>query len=1051
MSASPPPWAFGAVAIDAAGDPHLAPGVHLRVFTAPAFGLPIRPFVVYRATDQGAQRLLREQLHHDITWVDRRGRVRTLPFEVTPENPVTGHIPRGPGQRAIAVGLGGAGSGGQLHPEGLAMVAPRPGAQGELRLEAFIDGPAGRRVVGAREAAPYQLAAPDLHGVVVSGAGVVRTAFWLSADVSMVDKLEPAFLLDLPVPKAARYEGLPDAPSRAIDRVKRGAPQRFGLHDDPTVSGPAAAAPATADDELKRVGPLAEEVFPALDRALNDLSQRPAALRTAQTLSEGALTGSVAQADVACLRAVLAGTADPGMGRFLGFLDVDTLPVESGATFVLYFVRAFLAFDPAELEPIEALAALLSGGVLTADLSPPGLPFSVPKRSADGLLVFDYTVPVVVFMGASPDRPLAPVLSAPLAPSAQVGPTGEAPAVTLDGQGPWNADFLPPEARREVVLPLSSLVAAPTLAIARKDASGLTSMNDHHPVSGRALALVPAVPSDAVVTGAGRWADRAAPEGALHYRVAQADWFGRWSEFSTRAVPGKVRPPPPAPVFELHYALASATPLDDAPRFGALRVRLNVPRVDDLAAGSRLLVRAKVTAVVGGLTVNVEAPLPSPSARTLDVLIPGPAGLIPRAGQVEATVNARWNDGVLDGPLGEPQQKLLPDPRPPAALVLDPILRYSARPDATGRARVVLEWDAPAGARYRVYNTDETRLRSALGEASTAGSALATGLLGELNGQSDPAVRGAAYTTLGRASLYPRELFNNLTAQPLVAAAAGKMRFSHDLSGSLTVLSFFKVVTLSVNNVESPFTDAVLLPVGVPSGGPPPRPLLDFLGFDEAGAARLQVTVVRGPQPAATYRLRRSYAASEDPLQMPVVGVGAVVADDPAAPGPLVFTLTDSGADTLAGGALRPWTRMSWRVEVAAPSPAGSALPGDWSAASGAVSGMRVPPAPAAPHGLAITAVGPSDTGLEWGQPDPLEKGSQGGYRFDVYRRAPGGAEQRAGTVLADDPTAKTGAGAARRFHFTDSAGASAGTSWRVVVLDPIGRTSPPSPTVTRS
>jgi hypothetical protein len=347
-----------------------------------------------------------------------------------------------------------------------------------------------------------------------------------------------------------------------------------------------------------------------------------------------------------------------------------------------------------------------------------------------------------------------------------------------------------------------------------------------------------------------------------------------------------------------------------------------------------------------------------------------------------------------------------------------------------------------------VYTTDETRLRGALAEVAASGDAAAQALLAELAAAPSAAHRAQAYPQPARAGLFTRGLFNNLTAEPL-APAPGLTRFSYDLSGSLTVLAFFKIVAVSADNVESPFTDATLIPIGVPSGGPPPRPILDFLGWTDAGAARLQVTAVRGPQPAARWRLRRSFAESADALRMPLVADGGV--PELAGDGPAVFEIEDAGLDAFAGGALRPWTRTSWRVEVQAPSPVGSALPGEWSPASGAVGAMRVPAPPAAPVALAIDGIVADAVALAWQHPDALQKGSQGGYRFDVYRRVPGEREALAGSILADDPSAVTGTGVARTFHFTDAGPTPSGTSWRVVTLDPLGRLSPPSNAVVRS
>lgn len=1093
MTALPPSWALGAVGIDGRGDPHLAPGVHLRVLPGVSAGLPIRPFVVYRMHGDNAERELKSLIHTEITWVDSGGRILTPPFAVTPRNPVVGHIIRPPGVRAIAVAVvadreggfdtgvrpgavgrpePGAGGLAPFGPDLAGVAAPPPagrpaagspvsrppGADGRpavavaagqvLAMDAFIDTPQGRRAIGRRTAAPYALAAPDIHGVVMSGSGTVRGAVWVAGRLPVVDRLKPFMLLDLPVPAAARYEGLPDARDRAEKRVRTGAPTRFGLHDDPQVSGPAGATAADPDDEWKRVEALSGELAPYLDQVLEDLALPPADLTRPQVLSDGVRPGAFAQAAVFSLRAVLSAAVDPGMARWLGLAAVDDDPQALATGLTIYFVRGFVAIDAARLELAERLTLALAGGRLEADLATPSLPFKVPMTSADGLPVYDFTVPVVVIPGAPPARPLPPLIGAPLAPATLIGPKGTTPPATADGQGPWLAEFVPPAAGREVVLPLAALTAAPSLAAARREGATLRSLNERHPDTGRALALVPAVPENAAITGRGELADRAAPPDPVAYRVAQADWFGRWSEWNERAIPAKERALPPAPVFDVHYVLAAATPVDDAPRFGTLNVRLRVPRPEDLAPGARLLTAARVEAVIGGVAVSATGTLSSPTQGALDIVVPGPAGMIPRAGQVLAQITARWSDGVAEGPPAETQERTLADPRPPVALVLDPTLRYSARPDAVGRARMVLEWAAAAGVRYRVYATDETRLRGALAERAAAGDATSAGLMDALDAAPTAAHRGAAYTASGREGLYTRDLFTNLTAEPL-APPAGPARFSHDLSGSLAVLAFYKVVALSADNVESPFTAATLLPVAVPSGGPPPRPILDFLGVTDAGGARLAVTAVRGPQPAARWRLRRSVAESADALRMPIVAEGTV----PAAggEGPAAFEIVDSGLDPLAGGALPPWTRMSWRVEVQAASPPGSTLPGEWSPASGAAGGMLVPPAPAAAANLAIDAEAGDAVTLSFRHPDPLRKGSQGGYRFDLYRRAPGGAaETLVASGLADDPGVVSGSGAARTFRLTDPGPAPAASAWRVVVLDPAGRLSPPSDSATR-
>ena len=87
-----PLWAFVAEAIDGTGDTHLPPGVHVRALPSATLGLPASPLVVTRAllNADEAQRISRSD---GVVWIDSHGATRTLPFDVTADNPVTGYFP----------------------------------------------------------------------------------------------------------------------------------------------------------------------------------------------------------------------------------------------------------------------------------------------------------------------------------------------------------------------------------------------------------------------------------------------------------------------------------------------------------------------------------------------------------------------------------------------------------------------------------------------------------------------------------------------------------------------------------------------------------------------------------------------------------------------------------------------------------------------------------------------------------------------------------------------------------------------------------------------
>jgi hypothetical protein len=211
--------------------------------------------------------------------------------------------------------------------------------------------------------------------------------------------------------------------------------------------------------------------------------------------------------------------------------------------------------------------------------------------------------------------------------------------------------------------------------------------------------------------------------------------------------------------------------------------------------------------------------------------------------------------------------------------------------------------------------------------------------------------------------------------------------------------------------------------------------------------ARLTITVPVGPTPAARYRLRRATATSDATL-MQVVGEGLVGPRPAGDPAPQVTTIVDTGTSPSGPRtSLAPWLRYTWRVEVqGAPAPGGGPV-GEWSSSSAPVESTIMPPDP--PAGVENLAVNRDAAGVhvQFTHPAPLAAGGSAGYTVDVYR-------QRAGESLrllkslpgqAPPPTGR-GDNVAGTFDvLDDDVGAIAGTLYRVVVTDPIGRASPPS------
>jgi hypothetical protein len=315
----------------------------------------------------------------------------------------------------------------------------------------------------------------------------------------------------------------------------------------------------------------------------------------------------------------------------------------------------------------------------------------------------------------------------------------------------------------------------------------------------------------------------------------------------------------------------------------------------------------------------------------------------------------------------------------------------------------------------------------------------------------DAAARGAVWDT--NRALLPRRWWRQLTAEPVKAPTVGPAVYHHDVSGSLAVLTLFRVIAVSEASVESDFRTSPMLPRAVPNSQVPPAPTLEVKPVVDASGnlkAQLKVVVPAGPATAARYRLRRATATTDAGL-MRIVDEDV---PDPPAPGggtAHVFTVVDEGNTGLTAAEARPslvpWITYNWRVEVqGAPEPGGGP-PGEWSSPSPPVTTTVMPPdPPRAVTDLAVTRDG-AGVHVRFKHPDPLASGSNRGYTIDVYRQLPGSPLLLLASVAGQEPPpVGRGTDVTALFDVVDGdAEAIAGTRYQVVVTDPIGRTSPPS------
>jgi hypothetical protein len=1018
-------------AIDGTGDPHLAAGIHYRMLTHPLLGLPVVPVVIGKTI---LTQLGKGHTRTDVTWIDSHGTVLTPPFAVTQDNPVTGYLPLGQTCCWAAV-------------EGRAAARFPPHAATPFRVEGVVVTPFGDAPVAVRSRTPYHVYASHIERVIVRGSGTVTGLSWLPA--SAVDVFERFRTAPLPIGPGTRYAGPPDGEDEGFSRVKRGAPKRFGMHESPLASAPTGCAPATAADEVGRVTALTGEPSASLDALINDTSAPQGQLSAIETVIDDS-GKSLGTSERLLLMDLLHGAVDPGIARWLGFLDMDeSAPDES--IIVAYVVDALFAPDWKGITDQRLLLTLLSGTVVTDGAR------AVRDLATHAPELLAYAEQVGEMTGG-PFLQLRVVLAA----SGRV-PLDSPPAPAMGG--PASGDWLPalaPAAIREITTELDGLVPAAGIAsVIAQPSGGVPAGRNPEQPAGRRL-LLTARPDDAVTTVAGGvLADRLADERDGSWQVAQADWFGRWSGWARQGIAAAARPRPPRPAFTLTTTPPGVpVPVPAGPLAGRIRIEVSVPPAEGLPSGGRLLDQLVLTVTTSGGPVQTAHPLPTPNAppEALVIRVDGPA-LLPTESQT-VTVTARWQDSAgVTSDESDPKQATFYDPRPPAPVVIPPALAYTARPDATGRARATLTWAPIAGqASFRVFVADETTLRAKLedtaagalsaGDAGQApGASQAQALLASLDAAADAPARGAIWDA-NRASL-PRRWWLQLTAEPVPAPSSGPAVFTHDVSGSLSVLVLYRVVAVSAASVESDFRTSPLLPRAVPNLLVPPVPALDVLPVTDGSGnlqARLTVTVPAGPTPAVWYRLRRATATSDAEL-MPVVAEGPVPPRPVGDPAPQVVAVVEPGGPRTS---LSAWSRYTWRVEVRGPAAPGGGPAGDWSSPSPPAQAAVMPPDP--PPGVENLSATRDGAGvhIRFTHPDPLAAGGSTGYVVDVYRQLAGESLRLLRSLAGQEPPpAGRGADVTGSFDIVDDdASAVTGTLYRVVVTDPLGRASPPSPPV---
>jgi hypothetical protein len=1066
-----PAWAFTAEAIDGAGDTHLPKGVHVRALPSPGLGVPATPLAVYRGllTPDHIKRL---GISSGVLWVDSQGHTLTAPFAITPDNPVYGYFPlpevvfaelnATPAiipaiTKPVAVAV-------ELAPATVARLTPTlttvkavteasvtltpaaapstvtpaatiPGKPAPLRFEAMANTAQGPAPFQTRHQAPYNLAAWTLPFVRVIGQGTVNGIRWLPYErIQEYLKFSLWEIWSLPLSKPApRYTPTPNAQNESKDRVQKAGVLRQPLYVAYSATGPSTSPAATGVDAQKRVDQVAPDLKRWLDILLNDLSAPTWALQDKHGI-QGKANSS---ASVPIEPFLLAGAVDPDVGHHLGFGGLDAGTDLTPGSLVFYRIRGLWRWDPKRWHNLQ-LAPFLPGVSGKADEAVQAFQelkqFNIaPTEKGPFVDLHTYAVALV---GSPPDAPTAIQITA------------------TEDRG-WLAAPPPPNVRRALRILADGFVPHAVAALAATDSNGLRTLHPFPKVGriqigkplppGLPLPLIVSRPVEGTNPGEGRFEDRDAPASTVAYRLAQGDWFGRWSPWANRTAPVKPRTPPMKPTLEIYPHTAAAlsplpSPIPGGNIAGTIAVRIPIPRTDDLPAGGSALARLDLTETFEGsaaVTVgyNLAAPVgamvevhPAPAHDMLVITRTGPS--LARGAAKKITYTARWIDALnLVSPVSDPAARTLTDPRPPPAPPVITELRYTARPDVEGHARVDLDFASTVGTRYRVFASNETILLKALENDGHLAAAA------DIRSAVPGAPRAMKFNLYK--ALFGWDHFENLTRQPIEATGT-TTHFVHRVSASLDVLAMYRVVGEGATGVLSELTESELVPFAVPNLGGPSRPQVSVLnaGLDPTlDGIRLRVKVPRAKAVPKAWRLRRASVPVSDPMRMDLVDHG-VVSD-------AVVERDGTSFEILVGQPLKPWRQYRFAVEVQADDPPGAPTvgvvqPGEWSPASAAAVLAVIPPAEPAAAASVVAANSGGHLKVTMHHPAAASLIStvMGMFRFELWRVEPGKRP------IALNLSFKRGTGDTWVATDTASPAAPAGTYVSIRVIDPIGRSS---------
>jgi len=951
-------------------------------------------------------------------------------------------------------------------------------------------------LLGSRSRSPFAFSGTGIKKLVVRGKGTIIGIQWLNAhEEKNFFKFHTIDVLNLPHKGGVRYAELSNWQSLCDTRRDKQTPKRLPLQDTHNAPARFSAPGFSENKEDSRVKILFEGLITPLDDLINDQTPQLSQEIQQDLVDENNKNISMdnsAKMNIKSLGLVLQSQLDPGVSSYMGYKTLDTDHINNNPDILqrlsIYRVVGFFndpgihknLFGNSGFELLYKQAVALGSQVTTEQA----------VKHFEGI-AGSYLESKKIKTKHTLEEKNSFILQG-IAVADHMSVLDDIHPVSL--KKPRHLNWLPSEINnpiRSIETEISNLVATAGLAVKLRQTKNSNQWHNKNSALGvppnewRALTIAAIFKPDSRDTSTddqGRqeiqenfiFDNSVGPDNFRQY-VAQMDRFGRYSEWASVVGEEGIRPKPPRPTVVATYKQPDTTTNSHQ---GHITATVPLPEDNTLAPASFPLSHVELTvrsnnAIFGPLLtipvadkISILPPQPpilpepqppiSPEDDQFGLRITFLGPIIPATLSRNLEIIAVWIDTQGQrSVVSEPVKLMMHDPYPPEQIPVPDVLEYAARPDTTKKAWVERRWVASTSSntQYAIYYTDENRLRDYLRTTSEEGEVWASNLLDDLVNETNLAAR--ATMLKAENSRFPDHLYERLKDVIETDTSPGMTGFRHALSGSLRVLSAYKIVAEAVNTTARPDLSTVdVVFYGVPNSDPPARPsisakLVTPIDDEPEYVVELKVTLRAGVTQGDMARIRRTRSGVIDPLTNPIVGTAVFGSIDPNT-GLQTAVLRDTGSALIAPNAqFAPFINYAWIAEAQ-----GQTEPGSASSIAGPVAGLWS--RPSAPTNLDLIAqntpvastfeqqngtrdaLGVRNLALQFSYPVDLVPTSLGAWVIRVERTLPGEAMTLLSEHNADPGTTFIVSG--------DTSDPSLlipyGTKYRVRIIDPVARES---------